>query len=154
MKDIGKTWSLGGIPLVVEKDSEDYIKPRIAELGPLDATYNYIHFGGTEALKRDLTTVLFTGYKSYPGTSEGLYGLIGSGYHELVSDQGTEGNYWITEAKTDRLQDIHRNTGANYRITMKLIKETPIVKYVLVATKTDGLYITTSLTFDGWYLRN
>jgi hypothetical protein len=30
-------WTLGGVKVVVEKDSEDYIKPRIGLLDPLDS---------------------------------------------------------------------------------------------------------------------
>jgi len=151
MKNIGKTWSLGGIPLIVEKDSEDYIKPRMAELGPLDTTYNYLHFSGTEALKRDLTAILFSGYKQHHSTPFGLYGMIGSGYNSLVSDQEVEGNYIITEASIEHLQDIHRNTGKIYRVNMKLIKESlplPTYKFALVATKLSGLYYSANVIYN------
>lgn len=151
MKDINQTWSFGGIPLAVEKDSEDYLTPRIAEIGPLDATYNYVHFGGTEAFKRDLTAVLFTGYKHYEA-GIGFYDMVGSGYRALVSDQEAEGDYICVEARTERLQDIHRSPPAKiYRINMKLVKEStpvPTAYNVLVATKTDGLYYATGITFD------
>jgi len=150
MKDVGKTWSIGGIPLVVEKDSEDYIKPRIAEIGPLDAVYNYVHFGGTEALKRDITATLFSGYKHYNG-GIGFYDMVGSGYRALISDQGAEGNYIITEARTEVLQDIHRSPPARvYRINMKMIKESLTTapqwpSNLLVATY-NGVWRTSNFT--------
>lgn len=134
MKEVGKTWSLGGIKLAVEEDSMDYTAIRMGHLGPLDRNETVLHYGGTEAYARDLTAILFSGYE------DNFLPLIGSGYHTLISDQGDEGSYFITGCKPRRLQALNKPAAAVYRLQLDLRKESLTTQRAFVATISDGLY--------------
>jgi len=117
MIEVGKTWSFNGIDMVVEKDSQDYSNVRMAVQDVLDASDTYAYYGGTTSYRRELRSVLYSNY-------ENLMALIGSGYYSLISDQGAEGTYYMTECRSERLQALNK-PEAVYRVTLQLLKKGP-----------------------------
>jgi len=109
-------WSYGGIKLAVEKDTGDIVTPRIDAINPVATILTtYLHYSGTEALRRTITAVFFQNYE------DEFLPLVDGAAHALVSDQGTEGDYVITAVKPDRLQDIKRDLPV-VRATIELVK--------------------------------
>lgn len=144
MTGINRTWTLGDVKITVEEDSLDYPGIRMGLLDPLEYNYTVGHFGGTEAMHRDLRLVIFSGYEG------GFLPLVGSGYHSLVSDQGVEGNYFITTIRAERL---HANNELRpvFRINAELRKESyaaPVANQMLAMTSTNGLYYCSDFNFD------
>ena len=115
MSEINETWTLDGISITVEEDSLDYPAVRMGVLNPLEYNYSIGHYGGTESAYRDIRFTIFSGY------DEQLVPLVGSGYYPLVSDQGVEGNYFITTVRAERLQALNRLSPA-FRVTANLRK--------------------------------
>lgn len=117
MKEVGKTWNIGGLYMTVEKDSEDYTKVRIGKLGVLDTLYTELHFAGTEALYRDLDVYLISGYDPT------LLAMMESGsYYSLTSDQGDEGNYYIVSCNPTRKEALNKQTVVHH-VKLELRKE-------------------------------
>lgn len=113
--EIGRTWSFGGIKIAVEDDSLDYHKYRFVKQSVLDTTYTDLQRIGSGEIFRNVRGVLFTGYSQ-------LVNLVGSGYHTFISDQGTEGDYFLSSFDTNRLVATNYDTPV-YRVTMTLRKE-------------------------------
>lgn len=114
MTDIGNVWSIGGISIVVEKDSLDYPKLRVGLIDILDCSGAHVHYAGTEAYYRNVGFVLFDEFDT------AIAPIIGSGSYEFVSDQGAEGNYTIVSATPTRLQALNYaspvyRVAANFR---------------------------------------
>ena len=117
MKEVGRTWKIGDLYIVVTKDSEDYTKTRMGELGVLDALVTVPHFMGTESFYRNLDAYIMSGYDSI------LLGMIEtSGYYTLVSDQGGEGNYYIIACNPTRKEAINKQNEV-YFVKLELRKE-------------------------------
>jgi hypothetical protein len=108
------SWTLGGVDLTVEKDTADMVTPRLDEINPIATTLvTYFHFSGTEAPRRDITAVFW-------GNFDSALSLIGSS-QELVSDHGSQGNYFILSINPTRLQDLKRSAPV-VRASIKLLK--------------------------------
>lgn len=109
-------WTLGGISLTVENDSEDSIKPRIDFIDPIVSSLTtHAHFAGTEGKRRTLKCVFWETYESE------FLPLVDGAAKALVSDQGAEGNYVILSAKSTRLQDLKRSAPV-VRVDIELLK--------------------------------
>ena len=147
MREINETWTLGGVTIAVENDSLDYPIIRMGRLEPLEHNYSIGHYGGTESAARDIRFIILSGY------DDNLIPLVGSGYHALVSDQGAEGNYFITSVRGERLQALNQ-LSPTFRVTAALKKEPPVPPEpipvwptkVYFAAKKGGVYKTTSFT--------
>lgn len=116
MIEIGKTWSLGGIKIAVTDDSLDYPKNRFVKHAVLDTLYTDIQWFGSGETLRDVRGVLLEDQYN------NLVGLVGSGYHTFVSDQGTEGDYFVSSITSERIMAVNHDIPV-YKITVKLRKE-------------------------------
>jgi len=138
-------WSLGGIPMSVERDSEDTPVVRMGELGPLDSSRTILHYGGTESYDRELTAVMW----SYSGYVNEFTPIVGSGYHTLVSDVEDEGNYFVVSCKPERLHDFIQCSGNSpVRMNIKLKKDNPTPAVGIkayVGTAENGIYYCSDL---------
>lgn len=115
----------------------------MGQQGVLDSTETILHFGGTESYSREITAAIWSGYAS------NFLPLVGSGYHVLVSDFGSEGSYYITACSPDRLQDFKQCAGNRvYRVNLTLKKNSVVTNKALVATGTNGLYYTSDIMLD------
>lgn len=115
MREIGHTWSYGGIKIAVEHDSLDYPRYRFVEHSVLDTLYTDIQRLGSGETLRDIRGVVFDGHDQ-------LLDFVGSGYYTFVSDQGTEGDYFLATFRSDRLVATNYDTPV-YRVTMIMRKE-------------------------------
>lgn len=113
MREVGKTWSLGGISIAVEEDSLEYPALRISKHAILDTNETLLMYIASGWILRDVQAVIFSGYTT------GIVPLIGSGYHTLISDQGTEDDYFITNCRPQRLQALNKPNPV-YRINVTL----------------------------------
>ena len=109
-------WTLNGVRVYVEKDTDWQLTPRIGEVNVLDSNQTIIHCAGRPSYTRSLTFVVFSGYQANILTLPLCSGI------PLVSDQGAQGDVIIKSLKADRLLDISRTTAV-YRITCELIKD-------------------------------
>jgi len=117
MTDIANTWKLDTLYMAVTDDSLDYPKIRMGKLGVMDALYTTPHYTGTEAMYRDITAIIMSGYEDV------LLPLIESGgYYTLLSDQGNEGNYYIVECAPVHKQALNK-LAQIYQVTLQLRKE-------------------------------
>ena len=120
MKEVGKTWSIGDLPLAVTADSEDYTKARIGQLGVLDTPYTTKHNMGTESQHRNLTAHILSGYETT------LLPMIEiGGYNTLTSDQGNEGDYHIVTCNPVHKQALNKPFQV-YEVKMELRKESQV----------------------------
>jgi len=109
------TWSLGGVSIVVEEDSLDYPTIMTGKQSAFDFDYTLLYHGGLSSMNRQLRAVIFSGFEGQ------FLPLVGSGYHTLISDQGTEGSFFITECKPERLSTVNYTTPV-YRLALSLVK--------------------------------
>ena len=115
MKEVGRTWHLGDIYIAVEADTTLYPKLRLGIVDILDSNELLMHTGGSEILSRRLDGVIFSDL-------DALLYMTGSGYWPLVSDQGAEGNYRITDLNSERLQALNYSEPV-YRVHITLKAE-------------------------------
>jgi len=115
MKDVGRTWSLGGVYIAVEKDSLDKPKLRYSEHAVLDSVHTVVMLYGKELDYREIVGVLRTDLAT-------LQALVGNGWVALNSDQGFEGNYFIDKLSIDTLNDTKSVTPV-YRVTINMRKQ-------------------------------
>jgi len=108
-------WTINGVTIHVEEDSDWKWTPRIGEINVLDSTQTLIHHAGRPSYTRTLQFVVFSGYQ------ENILTLPSGQVVPLVSDLGAQGNVTIKSVSAKRLLDISRNTGV-YRCTMEIIK--------------------------------
>lgn len=131
MREIGRTWSLGGIKIAVEDDSLDYHKYRFVQHNVLDTQYTDVQRIGSGEIFRNVRGIVFTGYNQ-------LTEFAGSGYHMFVSDQGTEGDYFLSDLQGRRLVAANYEMPI-YRITMTLRRDLSVTSGFLL--KEDGDYL-------------
>lgn len=115
MKDVGKTWSLGGVYFICEEDSMNKPNLRYSEHAVLDSNETVIMLFGKEHDTRTVSGVLWSGI-------DALQDLVGSGWIIFNSDQGFEGLFHIQTLDIDTQKDIKRNVPV-YRITADLRKQ-------------------------------
>lgn len=115
MKNVGETWSLAGVNIAVEKDSMDIPKLRYTEHAVLDSTQTVIMLWGSGLENRKITGVLWSDLDI-------IQTYVGSGWVALVSDQGSEGNYFIESLDVQNLYDARADVPV-YRITVDMRKQ-------------------------------
>ena len=115
MKEIGRTWSYGGVNIAVESDTLDAPKYRFVEHNVLDTLYTDLQRLGSGEILRDVRGVVFSGFPQ-------LLTFVGSGYYTFISDQGTEGDYFLSRFQSNRLVATNYDTPV-YRVTMMLKKD-------------------------------
>lgn len=98
------SWSLASGVIIV---SDDQSKPDsfLSEHKVLDATSTLLHYFGYGSNKRNLKAYLLNNPEHY-NNLQTYYrtGMVAT----LTSDQGTEGNYYITQLNRTRVRDISR----------------------------------------------
>lgn len=105
------SWSLGGVPIYVVKDSDDEPRPRVDMINPMVTTQTtYISQHGKESPKRELQAFLIENYSD-------LFALVDGTAKALISPWGNEGTYVITDTKSERVQDF---TQCDARLTVKV----------------------------------
>lgn len=109
-------WTIEGVRIYVEEDTDWICVPRIGEINVLDSTETIIHRAGRPSYTRTIQFVVFSGYQA------NILPLCVASGITLVSDQGGQGDVWIKSAKAKRLLDTSRVTPV-YRVTMELIKD-------------------------------
>ncbi len=110
-------WYLGGVRIYVEEDSGLLRNRRQAMIEVIDSQSTIIHDSGRPSDRREITFVVFSGYEA------NVLPLINGSGHELISDQGSEGNWVIVgDPSPERLYAINYDTPV-YRVTMELMKD-------------------------------
>jgi hypothetical protein len=115
MKEVGKTWSLAGVPLIVEADSMNKPNLRYSEHAVLDSVETVIMLYGKSHHTREISGVLWSGLAS-------IKNFVGSGWVAFISDQGDEGNYFINDLGVETLHDVKRDVPV-YRITVSMRRQ-------------------------------
>lgn len=112
MIDVGKTWNIGGVYFICEKDS--MLKPnlRYSEHHVLDSLHTVFMTYGKDNDTREVSGVLWSGLPI-------IQASIGSGWVVFNSDQGFEGNYFLSSLNIETLFDRSRDVPV-YRITVSM----------------------------------
>lgn len=108
-------WTLNGVRIYVEDDTDWQWTPRIGEIDVLDSTQTIMHHAGRPSYKRTLQFVIFSGYHA------NILSLPSGIAIPLVSDLGAQGDVTIKSIKAKRLLDTSRTTGV-YRCTCECTK--------------------------------
>lgn len=113
------SWSLGGVPLYVVKDSGDEPRPRVDYINPITSTQTtYIRQHGKDSPKRELQAFAI---ENYPD----VFALVDGTAKALVSPWGNEGTYVVMDTKSDRVQDFSQcESRLTVRLTLDLVKVT------------------------------
>ena len=110
------SWTINGVRIYVEDDTDWQWTPRIGEINVLDSSETIVHHAGRPSYTRTLQFVVFSGYHA------NILTLPSGTAMPLVSDQGNQGDVIIKSVKAKRLLDISRVTPV-YRVTMELLKD-------------------------------
>lgn len=107
-------WTLGGTPIAIDQDSGD-LEAKFSEIEILNANSTVIHTAGKRSAHRNIS-----------GRVSGASIATLKGYvntvKEFVSDQGSQGDYYIGGVREQRLQDVSTTTPTA-RLTFELIKQ-------------------------------
>ena len=107
-------WTLGGMAIAVDKDSSN-IEAKFSEIEILNANTTVIQTAGSKGERRTISGQVSGGSIA---TLKGYKNMV----KELVSDQGSQGNYYIGRIREDRVQDVSTTTQTS-RLTFELIKQ-------------------------------
>jgi len=111
-------WTLDGVRIFVEKDTDWQTEPRLGENDVLDSTQTQLHYAGRPSYRRTLTFVVFSGYQA------NILPLADGVVKALVSDISAQGDVVVMSFKADRILDTSRDTAV-YRVTAELVKDGP-----------------------------
>jgi len=107
-------WTLGGTAIAINQDSGD-LEAKFAEIEILNADTTVIHTSGKRSRRRTISGLVsgasIATLRGYVNTTK-----------ELVSDRGSQGDYYIASVREQRLQDVSTST-ATARLTFELIKQ-------------------------------
>jgi hypothetical protein len=114
--------SLDGIKIIVEQDTGDNYNPKWGELEPIGATSTTLHYTGKKSPRRKIVGVMCMleaggGANDFANLKAGL----GSSAVTYVSDQGSQGSYYVFSITPQELQDIGQDVPL-YRVTIELMK--------------------------------
>lgn len=110
-------WYYGGVRIYVEEDTGAKRSRRQAMIEILDSASTIIHDSGRPSDRRELTFVVFSGYDA------NILPLCNGSGHELISDEGSLGNWVIVgEPSPNRVRAINYATPV-HRVTMELMKD-------------------------------
>jgi len=97
-------WSLDGVTIYVDNDTEDKGEPIYGQIQILDATTTTLHYAGAKSRTRTIKFWLETiaSWNSLLSAAETDANVA------LVSDQGAEGNYRIMSLQGERRHAVNK----------------------------------------------
>lgn len=107
-------WTIGGTPIAVDRDSAKQ-DPKFSEIEILNANTTVIQTAGKKSERRTISGLVSGGSI---GTLRGYLNTT----KELVSDRGSQGNYYIAGIQEDRIQDVSAAIKT-CRLTFDLIEQ-------------------------------
>ena len=117
-KITNENWSLRGVAITGLADSEDFKKVTFGKQAILDSIHTTLHYIDIPDRYREIEFMLWS-----DTWETDLLPWVASGVHALVTDFGSQGDYFIESATPERIYDRIACSGVYYwRVAMKLRK--------------------------------
>ena len=113
------SWSLGGVPLYVVRDSGDEPRPRVDMINPITSSQTtYVNQHGKDSPRREIQCFAIENYSS-------VFDLVDGTAKTLISPWGNEGTYVVIDTDAERVQDFTQcDSRLTVRVTLDLVKVT------------------------------
>lgn len=110
-------WTLGGVRIYVTEDTGPIRGRRQARIEVIDSIKTTVHDAGRPSDRREITFYVFSGYEN------DILPLVNGSGVELVSDEGSQGNWIIMGEPTPQRQRAINYDTSVYTVTMELMKD-------------------------------